>query len=275
MTVECPYCHAINPDDTLWCMACNKKIQSELLVYSQDVKLPSHSINHKEENIPFQRKKLSSSKRMFRTILYLIIFAIVFIIVLVVALVLSPFQIHPSFSLVSTETFHDDYSFHGSWLNTTDGWVFTIIPVQDFKMTARVLFIKSYSRSSLPYRPINTFSPIDLVLGLENIVNNPDEYDYRITYSHDREVRWYLEGSATAYNYFLTHTGNHHIIPHNEEVYEYLMNTLQEQDVITIEGTLVNLYGTKGDQYYRWDTDTSIGNYPCEIVLVDTITSAL
>jgi len=274
MTVECPHCHAINPDDTLWCKACNKKISSELLVYSQDVKLPPYSIKPEKEKITFQHKTISPSKRMFRTLLYLLIFAIVFVILIVVVLFFSPLQANLSFSLIGTTSFHDDYGFHGSWLNTTDGWAFTITPLQDFKMTARVLFIEYYSKSSLPYRPINSFSPVDVVLGIDDIVENPEEYPYRITSSYDREVRWYIDGSPTAYQYFLSHTGNHHIIPHNEEVYSYLIHTLQIDDVITIEGTLVNLYGIKGEQYYRWETDTSIGNYPCEIILVEKITRA-
>jgi hypothetical protein len=275
MTLECPHCHAQNPKGTLWCSVCNKKIQPELRVYSEDIKLPLHSQSQEEERLSYSKKSKSPRKRMFRIILYLVILTLLFIIVLVVFVCLSPYQINPFLSSAYVASFAEDYAFQGDQLSTNDGWIFTITPVKDFQMTARILHIQTYSPSSFPYRPINTFSPIDLVLGIDDIVDNPDTYTYRITYSHDREVRWYFDGSTSDYSYFTSHTGNHHLIPHNEDVFTFLTDSLNVNDVITIEGTLVNLYGTKGNQYYCWDTDTSIGNYPCEIVLVEKIKNVL
>ncbi|EMR74707.1 hypothetical protein MBGDF03_00994 [Thermoplasmatales archaeon SCGC AB-540-F20] len=65
--------------------------------------------------------------------------------------------------------------------------------------------------------------------------------------------------------------GNNHIIPHNEKVLNELQN-ISINDNVVIEGSLVNLYGTRGDQNYYWNTDTQIGNFNCEIILVDIIT---
>lgn len=65
--------------------------------------------------------------------------------------------------------------------------------------------------------------------------------------------------------------GNNHIIPHNEQVLYQLQN-VSINDNVLIEGNLVNLYGTRGDENYHWTTDTQIGNYDCEVILVDEMT---
>ena len=91
MALECPHCHASNPDGTLWCIKCNKKIQPELVVYSQDVKISPSLESQMEEKPTFKRSSKSPSKRIFRTILYLIILTLLFVITIIVAVVLSSY----------------------------------------------------------------------------------------------------------------------------------------------------------------------------------------
>jgi hypothetical protein len=72
------------------------------------------------------------------------------------------------------------------------------------------------------------------------------------------------------YQYFKSHTGNNHLIPHNEEVLNMMQN-ISLYDHVFIEGSLVNLYGERGDQTIFRPTDTHIGNSACEAILVDEL----
>ncbi|MBU1941158.1 MAG: hypothetical protein KKC68_05235 [Candidatus Thermoplasmatota archaeon] len=52
---------------------------------------------------------------------------------------------------------------------------------------------------------------------------------------------------------------------------DLLTNNITLSSQIILEGCLVNLYGKNGNQYYSWKTDLTIGNYACEIMLVENI----
>jgi hypothetical protein len=115
------------------------------------------------------------------------------------------------------------------------------------------------------------FSPIDLYIGIDGLKENIDDYPYEVTRFYDRVGYTEFNGGSADWTYFRTHSSNFHIIPHNEEVFNELEN-ISVHDWVILEGSLVNLYGTRGDQYYYWNTDTTIGNYDCEVMLVDSIT---
>lgn len=242
------------------------KLQQKLVVYSEDMKLPEY----------YQKQyETQQTRRNFRP--YKAIVSMMFMVMIIFFLYLVIFNYLPlSSSPVNTlnfsGSFDSDYSFSGSEIHTTDGWTFTMTHVKEYELTARVLAMHTYEPNSSPYRPINAFSPMDLVLGVDDIISQPERFPYRITSFHDREVTWYFDGTEYAdYNYFTTHTGNHHIIPHNEGV-NIILQTLEEDDVIYFSGSLVDLYGTRENENYSWFTDTTIGNYHCEIVLIDSIT---
>jgi hypothetical protein len=144
--------------------------------------------------------------------------------------------------------------------------------VKDYTLEGVVLALKTYDKSNFPYDPVNIFSPIDLVIGIDDVMENLEKYDYSITSFHNRVCNWYLNYDDTSdYTYFKSHTGNNHIIPHNQEVLNELSN-ITVNDCVVITGSLVNLYGVRGGQNYQWNTDTHIGNYDCEVILVDSIT---
>lgn len=131
--------------------------------------------------------------------------------------------------------------------------------------------MKQYSRHDTPYDPCDIFSPADLLIGVDNVKENPGKYDYSITSFDNRVVSWYLKYDNVAdYHYFKSHTGNNHLIPHNEGVLDMMKNLSLKDDVL-IRGSLVNLYGSRGQESYIWTTDTYIGNYDCEVILVDEI----
>jgi hypothetical protein len=142
--------------------------------------------------------------------------------------------------------------------------------VKDYTLTGIVLGLKTYTKNDFPYRPINIFSPIDLVIGVDDVAEHPEKYPFSIRY----EYRGYwctIKGLTVAESeYMKTHMGNNHIIPHNQLVLNQLKN-ISINDQVVIDGSLVNLYGSRGSEQYYWTTDTQIGNYNCEIILVDNL----
>jgi hypothetical protein len=153
-------------------------------------------------------------------------------------------------------------------LKTQDGWTFDLNIRQEYPLEGIVLGYKYYYKNSVPDSPINTFSPIDIWVGVEDVCDNVNNYDYDITYFRNREIRWYVYND---YDYFKTHTGLNHIIPHNSEVYSQLLE-LKKGDKFSLSGYIVEPYGTRGDYWYSWPSDNQIGNYDCEVILVDSIT---
>jgi len=177
----------------------------------------------------------------------------------------------PDFEGISCKI-NEDFWFEEEKLITSDGWTFTMTKVKDYTLDGKVLAFNIYHKNEVPYRPINTFSPIDLYIGIDNVKNNPDNYPITITSFKDRYVLADFYGdSSSDWTYFKNHVGNNHIIPHNQEVL-YELDNITINDCVIIDGSLVDLYGTKGDQYYHWNTDTNIGDFNCEIILVDNIT---
>jgi len=167
---------------------------------------------------------------------------------------------------------NEDFWFEEDKIITSDGWTFTMTKAGDYTLYGIVLGTKTYNKYDTPYVPINTFSPIDLYMGVDDLLENPQSYPYTITKFDNRVGYTMFNGLSESYaEYFRTHSGNNHIIPHNQEVLNELRN-IDAGDVVLIKGSLVDLYGTKDNQYYRWDTDTQIGNYDCEIILVDELT---
>jgi len=163
--------------------------------------------------------------------------------------------------------FNQDYWLQGNSITTSDGWAFTISKVKQFSYTARVLGYQIYNKDDLIYNPTEIFSQMDLFLGFEDIVDNPDSYPYKVVGYFYRGV-WY-QCDASSY-YFSTHSSNTHIIPHTQSI----LNTLKSislGDVVTMSGYYVNVYGSSGGNSYSWTTDTEIGNTHCEIILLDSI----
>jgi hypothetical protein len=246
---RCHKCGRINSDNAFWCRKCNSKLQDD---YSKP----------EEDLMDFEK-----SRTLVNKIAVVLIITIIISSILVVYLILTK---GPDFEGISCKI-NEDFWFEEDKLITSDGWTFTMTKVRDYTLDGRVLALKIYHKNDAPYRPINTFSPIDLYIGIDNVKENPENYPIIITSFEDRYVWADFEGgSSSDWTYFKSHVGNNHIIPHNKDVLNELDN-ISEMDCVIIEGSLVDLYGTKGEQYYHWNTDTNIGDFNCEIILVNKI----
>ena len=262
MSKYCCQCRAENPDYALWCINCNAKLVEKLQIqHESDVKPnQNHRFPPKGDYISYKPPK----KRFLKT------FAIISISVIIFIATISylGWRVVSDFSGINCQI-NEDFWFEGNKLITYDGWTFTMTKLQDYTLDGIVLGLKTYSKNDFPYKPINIFSPIDLVIGIDDVKDNPDNYPFSISYSY--RCYWATcSGSAEDCNYLKTHMGNNHIIPHNESVLNEL-NNISINCHVLINGSLVNLYGTRGNDYYTWNSDTRIGNYDCEIILVDEI----
>ena len=168
--------------------------------------------------------------------------------------------------------FNEDYWFDGDDIHTKSGWIFTIDEVVDCSFEGIVLDTHVYNKDDVIYYPTETFSPIDIFFGYDDIVTNPEDYAYGVVGRSYRVILWEFKGPASTQSYFRAHTSNTHIIPHTKEVFDALP-LINVKDVVTITGSYVNVYGTNPSEniMYSWETDTVIGNWHCEIILVDTI----
>lgn len=265
MSKHCPSCGTENPEDEFWCNNCNAKLVESISINKEEAE------SYKSENIT---TKVSLDSNLYvqktsRNGLKILIFIIVgFVLIIVIAAFVS-LSLEFDFSGINCKI-NEDFWFEGNYLNTSDGWTFTITKVKDYTLNGIVLGLKTYTKNDFPYRPINIFSPIDLVIGIDDVMNNPEKYPYYISYDYRGYWIKFLSKSALDSEYMRTHMGNNHIIPHNENVLNELQN-ISINDIILIEGSLVDLYGVRENENYEWNTDMHIGNYNCEIILVDLI----
>ncbi len=266
MSKHCPKCGTRNPEDGFWCKYCNSKITQTISVQNTE---PT-SINSIHYNEKSNRSSYVYSNQPHRYGVSFIGFSLGGLIALAVIITVASLNLDFDFSGINCKI-NDDFWFEGNYLNTSDGWTFTMNKIKDYSLNGIVLGLKTYSKNDIPYRPINIFSPIDLVIGIDDVADNPDKYPYSVRYEYRGYWVSFQGQNAGEAEYMKTHMGNNHIIPHNEIVLNQLKN-ISINDIVFIDGSLVSLYGSRGDEKHYWTTDTQIGNYNCEIILVDEIT---
>ena len=264
MSKYCPNCGAENPEDAFWCRNCDKKLfetQSVLQKISEE-KPPKPLPERQETYKSFDQYESRAIK----------VFIIGFVIIIAFIGIFMYFNVSngSDFPLIDCQI-NEDFWFEEDKIITNDGWTFKMVSVGDYTLDGVVLAFKEYNRHDSPYDPCNIFCPIDLFIGIDDVKNNPDMYDYSITSFNNRQVFWYMRyDDVSDYHYFKSHTGNNHLIPHNQEVL-YMMKNISVKDRVLIKGSLVNLYGSRGDESLFRPTDTHIGNYNCEVILVEEL----
>jgi hypothetical protein len=267
---QCNNCGAFNSPKSFWCQQCSQKLDHN---YNQTFGFKEKGSNDIIFKLATQKNPVKEHSRSlvagFTGGIRIAVFLFTCIIILLNGSSVSFFT--PTLNPINCKI-NDDFWFNDTNLYTDDGWVFEITKVKDYTLDGIVLATKTYSRYDTPLRPINIFSPIDLFIGIDNIVENPIQYTFSISSFSDRYIFWTWQGQDwNNYEYFKSHTGNNHIIPQSPQVLEILKNNITIKSHIVIEGCLVNLYGENGNQYYTWNTDTQIGNHNCEIILVENI----
>jgi hypothetical protein len=268
---QCQICGTYNSPNQFWCKNCDATLNHNLNKAIEPEEKGTNDILFKiSTQTPYKKKK---SQSLFKgTVGGILIALLLFTCLLVLLNGSSVSLFNQSLNPINCKV-NDDFWFNGTQLYTDDGWVFDITKVKEYTLEGVVLGLKTYSRLDYPFRPINIFSPIDLLIGVNDVADNPEKYPIQITSYSDRIVFWSWRGSDWGnYEYLKSHSGNNHIIPQSTEVLNILKNNITINSRIILDGCLVNLYGTNGNQHYTWTTDTQIGNHNCEVILVENIT---
>jgi hypothetical protein len=145
---------------------------------------------------------------------------------------------------------------------------FVINPVAVYRISARVVSVKSYSRGWE-----SDLSPVDLALVWGKLAER--KMDRCISYR--QQNRWYYyrytSNCPVSRTYIINHSCNNHMIPSSDNIRRAL-KSIEENDRVKIEGYLVNIKGTVGMRNVWWNTSTTrtdSGDHSCEIIYVNKI----
>lgn len=152
---------------------------------------------------------------------------------------------------------------------TDSGYHFQITPKAEYTISARVLSTERYRTGWQSH-----LSPVDLALGWNEMSDpNVDEW-----LSWSQSGRWYFYRWSGDSPYqgdrIRDQSANVHIIPSNKNL-ERAVLSIDRNDMIALEGLLVNVDGKKDSSTYWWNTSlsrTDSGDGSCELLYVQSLT---
>ena len=160
---------------------------------------------------------------------------------------------------VSEETIH---------LNSS-GYEWDLKPKAEYHIAARVLGRERYFTGWQA-----SASPVDLALGWGKL--GDPEPDHWISWS--QSGRWYFYSysgdSPYSEDFITSHSANVHIIPATKNLKNAVLR-LSEDDLVALEGYLVNANVRKGASNYWWNsslTRTDTGDGACELLYLTKLT---
>ena len=144
----------------------------------------------------------------------------------------------------------------------------TLTPVAEYRVSGVVVSKKSYNGGWE-----SQISTYDLAIVWGKLAE--PAYDKYIEYWQNN--RWYFfrykEASPFDHSYVVTHSGNHHTIPANYNVRKAL-ESIQKDEKVILEGSLVNVKGTYRGKPVFWNTSLSrndTGSGSCEVFYVSKV----
>jgi len=139
---------------------------------------------------------------------------------------------------------------------------YQIIPLADYKVTARVLGKELYRRGAEA-----GVSPIDLLFGWKNLSDTA----YLKNFHFSVAKRWYMcriRDASISVDELRPHLDNNHLIPATPDI-EFQLKKARIGHIIYLEGMLVKVIGPKG---FAWESPLSIGSTggtkSCKIIYV-------
>ncbi len=166
----------------------------------------------------------------------------------------GPGVVAPDVPRQTSPTSDDEFPFKG----------FTIEPVADFVVTARVLGRKHYSSDTEA-----KLSPVDLALGWGRMSDESILKSISIS-QRGRFYFWKTPRFPIPRDEIENCSANMHMIPRDDEV-EAALKAVERGQVVTVEGMLVNVYRKDG---WRWLSSTKrsdTGHGACEVVYVNAV----
>jgi hypothetical protein len=152
-----------------------------------------------------------------------------------------------------------------SWEENGTTW--TLQPRASYQIAARVLGNKQYTDWE------SDAAPLDLALGWGEL--SDPAVDKWINWRQARRWYFYNWNNDSPYDgrYISDHSANVHIIPATDNL-DKILSRLDKNDVVYLEGRLVDLQASKGQQDRSIRTSltrTDSGNGACEILYVERL----
>lgn len=233
----------------------------------------SEMLKRKEELLNTKRKtkRVAEAKgvaKLFSTFIFLIIvFSFVLLSINFYSGLRNPIlqSSYNDFSVesdpIQTETKAPSFSYSAYWKK----WYLT--PVADYKIVAQV---KSKNHIGFFQDDTSELAKYDLALAWGKLVE--PAYDEYIKYSQwDRKYFFeYSEDCPLSKSYISNHSSNNHIIAANKTVLRGIKN-IKKNDIIYMEGHLVNVFNETKDGYNVWNTSLTrddSGDGGCEVFYV-------
>ena len=149
-----------------------------------------------------------------------------------------------------------------------DSGQFSITPVAEYDISARVVSVRTYSRKWTA-----SLSPVDLALVWGRLGDRKmDDY-----ISYKQKNRWYFyrysHDCPVDNNYIITHSSNNHIIPASYNL-SLALKSIKKNDHVRVEGYLVKVTGFSKKRKVNWGTSTTrkdSGDRSCELIYAKTI----
>ncbi|HVO74649.1 MAG TPA: hypothetical protein VMT35_11545 [Ignavibacteriaceae bacterium] len=141
---------------------------------------------------------------------------------------------------------------------------FSIIPLAEFKIKARVLSKNYYS-----FDGGSKISPLDLALGW-GLMSDQSVIDRLDISQRNRWYHWKTEYLPASSKDISSHSANMHIVPADESI-ENKFDEVYKGSLIEMTGYLIEIKGEKG---WHWKSSLSrddTGGGACELVWVDDL----
>ena len=143
---------------------------------------------------------------------------------------------------------------------------FTITPLADFSLTARVL-----SRADYSYDPTSSISPTDLAMGWGRMSDSTVLAKLDISQSSRWYTsRWGAEGPPIPQDEIIRSSANMHMLPANDMV-RVELKQVRPGDVVHLEGQLIEAHSANGGVWRSSMTRDDSGNGACEVVYVRSL----
>ena len=149
-----------------------------------------------------------------------------------------------------------------------DSGQFSITPIAEYDISARVVSARSYSRKWTA-----SLSPVDIALVWGRLAERKmDDY-----ISYKQKNRWYFYRYSfdcpVDNNYIISHSSNNHIIPASYNL-SLALKSIKKNDHVRVEGYLVWVAGFSKKRKVNWGTSTTrkdSGDRSCELIYAKTI----
>jgi hypothetical protein len=141
---------------------------------------------------------------------------------------------------------------------------YTITPVADFAITARVLGAKRYRFDSGA-----ELCPVDLALGWGRMSDSDVLKSIKVR-QHHRFYHWNTPRFPIPKKEIVSHSANMHMVPANDEILSRLKKVRQGH-IVVLRGYLVNVSRDDGWHWNTSQTREDAGDGACELVYVAEI----